>query len=63
MVILHWGAYRISVEVDLVRRQDDPKYRAESALFRWRLVRFRRLAWAEMVVVVADAAFASTANH
>jgi hypothetical protein len=45
-----------------VRRKDDPKYHAENALVRWRLVRLRRPSWAHMVVVVADAAFASKTN-
>jgi len=60
--MLQWGNYRIPVDFELVRRKDDPKYRSENALFRWMLVRFRRPSWAEMVVVVADAAFASKAN-
>lgn len=62
VVMLPWGNYRIPVDFELVRRKDDPKYRSENALFRWMLVRFRRPSWAEMVVVVADAAFASKAN-
>jgi hypothetical protein len=62
VVMLHWGSYRIPVDVEIVRRKDQSHYRSENRLFRWMLVRFRRPAWAEMVVVVADAAFASTAN-
>jgi hypothetical protein len=62
IVMLQWGNYRIPVDCELVRRKDDPHYRSENRLFRWMLVRFRRPAWAETVVVVADAAFASKAN-
>jgi hypothetical protein len=62
VVMRQWGNSRIPVACELVRRQDDPKYRAENALFRWMRVRFRRPSWAEMVVVVADAGFASQAN-
>jgi Transposase DDE domain len=62
VVMLQWGNCRIPVDFELVRRKDDPHYRSENRLFRWMLVRFRRPAWAETVVVVADAAFASKAN-
>jgi Transposase DDE domain len=62
VVMLQWGNYRTPVDFGLVRCKDDPHYRSENRLFRWMLVRFRRLAWAETVVVVADAAFASKAN-
>jgi hypothetical protein len=62
VVMLQWGNYRIPVDFEIVRRKDAPRYRSENRLFRWMLVRFRRPAWAEMVVVVADAAFASKAN-
>jgi Transposase DDE domain len=62
VVMLQWGNYRIPVDFEMVRRKDDPHYRSEHRLFRWMLVRCRRPAWAEMVIVVADAAFASKAN-
>jgi Transposase DDE domain len=62
VVMLQWGNYRIPVDFEIVRRKDDPHYRSENRLFRWMLVRFRRPPWAEMVIVVADAAFASKAN-
>jgi hypothetical protein len=62
VVMLQWGNYRIPVDFELVRRKDDPHYRSENRLFRWMLVRFRRPVWAETIVVVADAAFASKAN-
>jgi hypothetical protein len=50
------------VDVEIVRRTDHPQYRSDHALCRRMLVRFRRPHWAAMVVVVGDAAFASTAN-
>jgi hypothetical protein len=62
VVMLQWGNYRIPVDVEIVRRKDHPQYRSDNALFRRMLVRFRRPHWAEMVVVVGDAAFASKAN-
>jgi Transposase DDE domain len=62
LVMLQWGNYRLPVDFEVVRRKDDLRYRSENRLFRWMLVRFRRPPWAEMVVVVADAAFTSAAN-
>jgi hypothetical protein len=62
VVMLQWGNYRIPVDFEIVRRKDHPHYRSENALFRRMLVRFRRPSWAQLVVVVADAAFASKAN-
>ena len=62
VVRLHWGNYRIPVDFELVRRKAHPQYRSDHALFRRRLVRFRRPAWAEMVGVVGEAALASKAN-
>ncbi|HXH09109.1 MAG TPA: hypothetical protein VNP04_04985 [Alphaproteobacteria bacterium] len=50
------------MDFEMVRRKADPRSRSENRLFRWMLVRFRRPSWAETVVVVADAAFASKAN-
>jgi hypothetical protein len=62
VVMLHWGNSRVPVDFEIVRRKDDLRYRSENRRFRWMLVRFRRPAWAEMVMVIADAAVASTAN-
>ncbi|HEX2244155.1 MAG TPA: transposase [Gammaproteobacteria bacterium] len=62
VVMLQWGNYRIPVDFEIVRRQGHPHYRSENRLLRWMLVRLQRPSWAEMVVVVADAAFASKAN-
>jgi Transposase DDE domain len=62
VVRLHWGNYRIPVDFEIVRRKDEPRYRSANRLFRWMLVRFRRPSWGELVLVVADAAFASVAN-
>jgi hypothetical protein len=56
------GHDRIPVSCEIVRRQDQPRYRSDHALGRRILVRFRRPRWAEMVVVVGDAVFASKAN-
>jgi hypothetical protein len=62
VLMLHWGNTRVPVVFEIVRRKEDPKSRLENALFRRMLTRFRRPAWAEMLVVVADATFASKAN-
>jgi hypothetical protein len=60
--MLQWGHDRMPLDFELVRRKDHPHDRSEHRLIRGRLVRFRRPAWAETVVVVADAAFTSTAS-
>ena len=62
IVMLQWGNYRIPVDFEIIRRKEDPRYRSENRLLRWRLVRFRQPAWAKAVVVVAEAAFASNGN-
>lgn len=62
VLLLQWGNYRLPVDCEIVRRKDDPHYRSENRLFRWMLVRFRRPSWAEMVMVVADAADVSKAK-
>jgi DDE family transposase len=62
VVMLQWGNYRIPVDFEIVRHKDHPRYQSENRLFRWMLVRLRRPAWAEMMVVIAAAAFASKAN-
>jgi hypothetical protein len=62
MVMLQWGNYRMLVDVEIVRCKDHPRYRCDNALFRRMLVRFRPPRWAELVVVVAGAAFAPKAN-
>jgi hypothetical protein len=62
VVMRHWGNDRMPVECELGRRTDEPPSRAEQRRFRWRLVRVRRPAWAEPVVVVAEAAWACKAH-
>jgi hypothetical protein len=62
VVMLQWGNYRIPVDFEMVRRKEAPQDRSGNALFRRMLARLRRPLWAEMIGVVADAAFASKAN-
>ena len=57
-----WGHDRMPGDVEIVRRKDHPQYRADHARWRRMLVRFRRPHWAEMVVMVGDAALASQAT-
>jgi hypothetical protein len=35
VVMLHWGNDRVPVDFEMVRRQDDLRYRSENRLFRW----------------------------
>jgi Transposase DDE domain len=62
LLMAQWDTYRISVDVALVRRTDDPDDQPENALFRQMLQAFRRPAWCQELVVTADAAYASRAN-
>jgi hypothetical protein len=62
VVRLQWGNSRMPVDVEMVRRQAAPRSRPAHRRFRGRLVRCRRPSWAELGVVVADAACASTAT-
>jgi hypothetical protein len=62
VVIRQWGHDRIPGDVELVRRPEHSRYRAENRLLRWMLVRFRRPSWAEMVGIIAAAALASKAT-
>ena len=57
-----WHVYRIPVDFTVIRRQDDPDYQTENALFRQMLHACRRPVWCQEVVVTADAADASQAN-
>lgn len=62
LLMAQWDAYRIPVDVALLRRTDDPAYQPENALFRQMLQAFRRPGWCQALVVTADAADASRAN-
>ena len=61
-LMAQWHVYRIPVDFALVRRTDDPAYQTENALLRQLLQAFRRPAWCQEVVVVADAAYTSRAT-
>ena len=62
LLMLAWDVYRIPVDFCIVLPKDDPDYENENKLFRQMLERLEPPDWAEMVIVVGDAAFASTEN-
>ena len=57
LVMLQWGNYRIPIDFELVRRKEDPAYQKPNALFRQMLTALVPPAWAQQVIVVADAGF------
>ena len=62
LLMLHWNGYRIPVDFRIVLPKAHPDYKTENQLFREMLKAFKPPAWAELVVVTADAAFASKDN-
>jgi hypothetical protein len=62
VLMVHWDVYRIPVDFCLVLPKSHPDYETENQLFRKMLKRFKPPAWAELVIVTADAAFASLDN-
>ena len=57
VLMLQWGRFRIPVDVALVRPKTAADYQTANALFRQMLRQFVAPAWAETVLVVADAGF------
>jgi len=62
VLMVTWGDFRIPVDFEIVRPKDHPDYRKENELFRQMLSHFQPPAWARMVIVLGDAAFAAKAN-
>lgn len=58
-LMVAWGPYRIPVDLEIVRRKDQPDHHSPNALFRQMLARFQPPAWAKQVIVIADAEFPS----
>ena len=57
VLMLHWGRFRIPVDVALVRPKPAADYQTANALFRQMLRSFVPPGWAKTVIVVADAGF------
>jgi hypothetical protein len=62
LLIAQWDVYRIPVAFRLVKPKGSKGYRSENALFREMLEEIVLSPWCKMVIVVADAAYASRAN-
>ena len=62
LLMLHWDGYRIPVDFSIVLAKAHPDYKTENQLFREMLKRFKPPEWAKLVIVTADAAFASKDN-
>jgi hypothetical protein len=62
LLMVSWDVYRIPVDFCIVLPKGHPDYKTENELFREMLRNFKPPGWARLVVVTADAAFASKAN-
>ena len=58
-LMLHWGNYRIPIDMEIVRRKGQPDHHSPNALFRQMLHRFQPPVWTQRVIVLADAEFPS----
>ena len=57
--MLHWGPYRVPIDMEIVRPKGQPDHHSPNALFRQMLRRFQPPLWAQRVIVLADAEFPS----
>jgi hypothetical protein len=62
LLIAQWDVYRIPLTFRLVKPKKSKGYRSENALFREMLEDLVLPPWCKMIIVVADAAYASRAN-
>jgi hypothetical protein len=62
VLMVHWDVYRIPADFCIVLPKGHPDYKTENELFREMLRRFEPPPWAKLVVVIADAEFASKDN-
>jgi hypothetical protein len=62
LLIAQWDNYRVPLAFRLVQPKKSQGYRSENALFREMLKELVLPAWCQMVIVVADAAYASRKN-
>jgi hypothetical protein len=62
LLMVQWDVYRIPVDFRIVLPKEHPDYKTENELFREMLKGFKPPSWAKIVIVTADAAFASKDN-
>jgi len=62
VLMVAWEGYRLPVDFEIVRPKDHPDYQKENELFWLMLSHFQPPAWAKVVIVLADAAFAAKEN-
>lgn len=62
VLMVAWEGYRLPVDFEIVRPKGHPDYHKENELFRLMLSHFQPPAWAKVVIVLADAAFAAKEN-
>ena len=62
VLMVQWDVYRIPVDFSVVLPKGHSAYRNENQLFREMLARFKPPEWARVVLVTADAGFASRKN-
>jgi hypothetical protein len=62
ILMMSWNNFRIPVDFEILYPKGHKKYRNENKLFRDMLKRFTAPTWAKRVIVLCDAAYASTEN-
>jgi hypothetical protein len=62
ILMMSWNNFRIPVDFEILYPKGHKKYRNENKLFRDMLKRFTAPKWAKQVLVLGDAAYASTEN-
>ena len=62
ILMMSWNNFRIPVDFEILYPKGHKKYRNENKLFRAMLKRFSPPTWAKQVIVLGDAAYASTDN-
>lgn len=62
ILMMTWNNFRIPIDFEILYPKGHKKYRNENKLFREMLKRFVAPHWAKRVIVLGDAAYASTEN-
>jgi len=60
--MMSWNNFRIPVDFEILYPKKHKKYRNENELFRDMLKRFIAPRWTKRIIVLGDAAYASTKN-